>query len=164
MTPAPPRLLPPEGAEPGSAWLVCGRKWNRTDSWQWTGAYWRWPHANREWPAELAAASGWTLDDPHGLAAAVRLLEAAGMTAFAIHFVGRGFTVWCSAPHRDAVSASHLTSALAAAQAALAEWKALSPKIPVVVNSEVPPGEVQVRVEDKIVGRIVGLETQAKTG
>jgi hypothetical protein len=121
-TPAPPRLLPPEGAETGSVWLALNADGTRAEGWEWTGTDWRWPHAYEPWSPERAAESGWRLDDPHGLAAAVRLLEAAGCKRYDICRQDNKFYVRMVMQH-EVYYGGHPTSALAAAQAALAEWR-----------------------------------------
>lgn len=72
-------LRPPAGAEPGSVWMVSwrgGRRWLA----EWTGAAWADPVTEATWtPLELADR-GYTLDAPHGLDAAHRVMIEAGMT------------------------------------------------------------------------------------
>jgi hypothetical protein len=119
-TPAPPRLLPPDGAEPGSYWQASNGA--RAQCWQWTGTHWQWPDAFGEWTPQTAGLSGWMLDDPHGVAAAVWLLEAAGLTMPTLAQERAGhWHVAASYGSRSYFGTG--PSALAAAQAALAEWR-----------------------------------------
>jgi hypothetical protein len=121
-TTAPPRLLAPDGAEPGSWWLACSPDRSRALRWQWTGTHWCWPNAYYQTSPALAAASDWTLDDPHGLAAAVRLLEVAGLTMPTLAQERAGH--WhVATSHGSRSFFGTGASALAAAQAALAEWR-----------------------------------------
>jgi hypothetical protein len=121
------RLLPPAGAQPGSEWLLLGPIRERALAGAWTGERWLGMHAYRQLTPEEAAATGWRLADPHGAGAALQLFADAGLRMpgleqwpdgewYASGLAGGGILP------TDAFSGSG-RSGLAAAQAAIAEWR-----------------------------------------
>lgn len=72
-------LFPPVGAEPGSRWWVVSL--GSLIQWvaRWTGTVWVDPVTEQPWTPFMFADLGFTLDDPHGLAAAHRVMSEAGM-------------------------------------------------------------------------------------
>ena len=119
-------LLPPAGAEPGSVWLLVNEAGPRVATWDGDG----WTITNLNGSLHTAPPSamtiyGYRLSDPHGAAAAVAVLEAAGamrMILVAVkneHAVAANFSESVDGFRR----ATHPASFLAAALAAVREWE-----------------------------------------
>jgi len=120
-------LLPPAGAEPGSVWLLSGSGvWFTAGTRD--GAFWLYRDGAGEHVVrspEYMALTNFTLSDPHGAAAAVAVLEGAGATGMMLvvakneHAVAANFSGTVDGFRR----ATHPTSFLAAALAAVREWE-----------------------------------------
>lgn len=92
-------LFPPAGAEPGSEWLIYGYPEDHLGSLavEWTGAHWCSNGHIQGGDPEDMADLGYTLDDPHGLAAAHRVMSEARLQLPAYEMLGadgRGADVW----------------------------------------------------------------------
>lgn len=122
------RLLPPEGAEPGSVWELRCPEGNAPELFdrvfaRWDGQLWEVERTKWFFSTAMMAERGYTLADPIGMNAAVRLLQEAGVKLFEFAFYPSH--IRCGIYDNDSwgCEGHHSASALVAAQAALAEWR-----------------------------------------